>query len=512
MNWRDYLIITLLGAVVLGVTASFLDSPGYMDAEYYYGMGIRIAKYGELSEPFIWNYLTEVQTIPHPGFSYWMPLPALVASIGMWITGIFSFSAARSGPIAIAMLIPAVSMGLCYRLTGKRLISWLAGLLAVFPAFYNIFFTTTDSFGVMMLLGGFYLLTALGNNSRRKFIVLGLLTGLLHLTRPDGLLWFAAGLLLVYKSDKKKWESGVLLIIGYLLVMGPWFIRNISVLGEILPGASSKVLWLRDYDELFLFQTRDLNFKHWYSQGWVQIFRNIVTSVWVNLKTLLFVQGQLALFPLILLGLRKYWRNTAVQSILIVWGLDFLLMSVVFPFAGMRGGYLHSGSGFQPLFWSLSAAGFAYLIAIGVRERNWTSPKAELLFGASLVVIISLGSVYLFKERVIGPDTEQPLWNVSNWVAKDIGFTLHELDLEGLVMINNPPGFYTATGRSAVVIPSGGVPEILQAANKFGVDYLILEPNHASPLDPLYTYPEIDPDLVFITSRDGIKFFRIAKE
>jgi len=512
MNWKDYLIITLLCAVVLGVTASFLGSPGYMDAEYYYALGLRIAKDGELSEPFIWNYLTEVQTIPHPLFSYWMPLPALVASIGMWIAGIFSFSAARSGQIAFAALIPAVTMGLCYSLTGKRLISWLAGMLAVFPAFYSIFLTTTDSFGIMMLLGGFYLWTALGNNSRSKFFVLGLLTGLLHLTRPDGLLWFAAGFFLVYKNGKKIWKSGVLLIIGYLLVMGPWLIRNVSVLGEILPGASTRVLWLRDYDELFLFQTKDLNYRQWYSQGWVQILGNVFISGWANLKTLLFVQGQLVLFPLILLGLRKNWRNTAVQSLLIVWGLDFLLMSVAFPFAGMRGGYLHSGAGFQPLFWSLSAAGFAYLIAKGVRKRNWTSPKAELLFGASLVVIISLGSVYLFNERVVGPDPEQPLWNTSNRVAKEIGFTLHDLDLEGLVMINNPPGFYTATGRSAVVIPSGGVPEIIRAANKFAVDYLILEPNHPSSLDLLYQYPEHDPALEFITSEDGIKYFRIVKE
>ncbi|MEJ2447466.1 MAG: hypothetical protein P8Y37_05930 [Anaerolineales bacterium] len=188
------------------------------------------------------------------------------------------------------------------------------------------------------------------------------------------------------------------------------------------------------------------------------------------------------------------------------------MMSVAFPFAGMRGGYLHSGAGFQPLFWSLSAAGFSYVIAKGVRKRNWTSPKAEMLFGVSLVVIISVGSVYLFKERVVGPDPEQPLWNASNWVAEEIGFTLHELDLEGLVMINNPPGFYAATDRSAVVIPSDGIPEILMAANKFGVDYLILEPNHASTLDRLYQYPEQDPDLKLIANQNGIKYFRIVKE
>lgn len=512
MKWKDYLIITLVCAAVLGVTASFQSSPGYMDAEYYYVMGLRIAKYGIFSEPFIWNYLSEVQTIPHPGFSYWMPLPALAASLGMWITGVFSFSAARIAPIAFGALIPAVSMSICYRLTGKRLVSWLAGLLAVFPAFYNIFLTTTDSFGILMLLGGFFLWTALGNNSRIKFLVLGLLTGLLHLTRPDGMLWIAAGFLLVYKSGEKKWEYGVLLCIGYLLVMGPWFIRNVEALGGILPGASTKVLWLREYDELFLFQTQKLDFGHWFSQGWIQILRNIGTSAWANFKTLLFVQGQLVLFPLIVLGLRKHWRNTAIQAILIVWGLDFLLMSIAFPFAGMRGGYLHSGAGFQPLFWSLAAAGFAYLIGKGVSKRNWTSPKAELLFGASLVIIISLGSAYLLSERVIGPNPEQPLWNASERTAQEIGRTLHELELQGLVMINNPPGFYTATDRSAVVVPSGGTSEIKQAANKFGVDYLILEPNHASSLDPLYQYPEQDPDLEFIASRDGIKYFRIVKE
>ena len=51
-----------------------------MDAEYYYGMGLRIAQQGVLTEPFLWNYLHPVNGLPHPGFTYWMPLPAFLAA------------------------------------------------------------------------------------------------------------------------------------------------------------------------------------------------------------------------------------------------------------------------------------------------------------------------------------------------------------------------------------------------------------------------------------------------
>lgn len=512
MNWKSYLLIILISSAALVAVSVFQAVPGYMDAEYYYSMGLRIAKYNTFSEPFIWNYLSGAKAIPHPGFMYWMPLPALLAAAGMLVSGVHSFAAARAGSILLAAIVPAIVMGSGYRLTRNRSASWLAGALAVFPAFYNVFTGTTDSFGIMMVLGGFFLLIALEEKSWASFLAIGLLAGLMHLARPDGFFWLAGGFLLVWKSDYDKRRAAASLIAGYLLVMAPWFVRNLLVTGEILPGASSRVLWLRDYNELFLFNYDELNIKNWLSQGFRAILSGLGAAAWANIKTLLFVQGQLILFPFMVLGLKECWKNKAVRVLVLVWGLVFLLMSFVFPFAGMRGGYLHSGAGFQPLFWVLAAAGFLWLVQLGAEKRDWEVAKAQGLFGASLVVILLLGSGYIFVDRVIGPNPGNPRWGASDWAARNIDKTMQEYGLDGLAMINNPPGFYSATERESIVIPSGGIAEVMQAAETFGAEYLVLEANHPASLKTLYLDPDQLPGLELITSRASVRYFRIIKE
>jgi hypothetical protein len=57
------------------------------------------------------------------------------------------------------------------------------------------------------------------------------------------------------------------------------------------------------------------------------------------------------------------------------------------------------------------------------------------------------------------------------------------------VAVNNPPGFSLATGREAVVIPNGP-PETLHAVvRRYEVDWVVLESNHPSQLDVIYTHP-----------------------
>ena len=58
----------------------FQDAPGYMDADYYYAIGLRLNRGYGFSEPFLWNYLDNPNGIPHPSNTYWMPLPSVLAS------------------------------------------------------------------------------------------------------------------------------------------------------------------------------------------------------------------------------------------------------------------------------------------------------------------------------------------------------------------------------------------------------------------------------------------------
>ena len=93
--------------------------------------------------------------------------------------------------------------GLAWRLSGRKSNAWLAAALACLPAFYLPFLPVSDAFGVTMLLGGVFFLIMPGPEERhisrllrlfRGLCCSGLIAGLMHLTRADGVLWAAGGI------------------------------------------------------------------------------------------------------------------------------------------------------------------------------------------------------------------------------------------------------------------------------------------------------------------------------
>jgi hypothetical protein len=74
-------------------------------------------------------------------------------------------------------------------------------------------------------------------------------------------------------------------------------------------------------------------------------------------------------------------------------------------------------------------------------------------------------------------------------------------------MINNPPGFYIATDRSAVVIPNGGIATLIKSAEELGAEVLILEVNHPDALDYLYLEPQIENKLKYLQTISDIHYF-----
>lgn len=513
MNWKVYLGISAFALLVIILLGVFQTAPGYMDAEYYYSMGLRIANRKGLTEPFIWNYLTSVETIPHPGFAYWMPLPAFISAGGIWISGLDSFTGAKLLPILIAACVPAVTVKISWELTGKVSAALLAGFLSVFPVFYSVFLGTTDSFGITMLLGGLFFLVASGEDTLWKYIAMGGLAGLMHLTRADGLLWLIAGIYCSLLVKKKKTIMALAVIVGYLVLMTPWLGRNLTVFGELMPPGTSKAFWLREYNDLYNFDPERLTFELWLSQGWSAIIKNYQAALFANLKNILLVQGQVILTPFIAIGAWKYRRDRAVQGLFLVWVSIFLLMSIVFPFAGIRGGYTHSTASFQPLLWALAGSGFTSVICWGVKRRNWVDGKASLTFGTALVLLIAISSLFIFHSRVIGEDFKIPVWQSSYQKAIDISDSLRKINASPneLIMINNPPGFYAASGRSSIVIPNGGVAELLAAADAYQARYLVLESNHPPGLAEIYAEPDNEPRLKLLARVNDALIFRIPE-
>jgi hypothetical protein len=60
-------------------------------------------------------------------------------------------------------------------------------------------------------------------------------------------------------------------------------------------------------------------------------------------------------------------------------------------------------------------------------------------------------------------------------------------------MVVDPPAYYYFTHRPAIVIPNEDLPGIIDVADRYGADFLILEQDHVVSLDPLYTGESTDP-------------------
>ena len=384
MTLRHYLLLALLGLALLSLVSAFQSAPGYMDADYYYAGGLQLARGHGFSEPFLWNYLDNPGGIPHPSHAYWMPLASLLAALGASLFGPGSWTAGRIGFLLVGAAVPPLTAALAWRFTSRRNLALISGLLAIFSAFYLPFLPVTDTFGLYMLLGGifFLLLIELYSSSRRLAVpylagLLGLTAGLMHLTRADGVLWLLLALIAILfgRQRAQPWRGSLAAsaaaLGGYLLVMGPWFVRNYLAFGMPLGPGGARMLWLKSYDELLIYPASRLSFATWWESGIASILKARLWALGINLQRTLAEQGEIFLLPFIALGLWHYRREKTILVVGLGWLLTFAAMTLAFPFAGARGGFFHSAAAFQPVWWVLAPVGFDRAVEWTSRNRGW---------------------------------------------------------------------------------------------------------------------------------------------
>jgi len=532
MNWRNYLFLFLFALVTSGLVALFQTSPGYMDADYYYAGGVRLAEGKGFTEEILWNYLDNPVGLPHPSHAYWMPLASLVAALGMTITGSTGFWAGKLAFLCIAGLIAPSSAALAYAITGRKGNAILSGLLAAIPGFYLSYLGTIDTFGIYMLLGaGWFLILG----SRRAGSTwsalpwafgLGVVSGLFHLARADGLIWlFISGVGVIYVTVWKagRTEAGhasrlwapifalLALATGYLAIMGPWMARNLHALGTLLSPGGVQALWLTDYDELYSYPPGLLTPERWWAGGLRAIADARVQALGQNLQTALAVQGEIFLAPLIILGLWRLRKDLRIWMGVASWVVTFGVMTLVFPLVGWRGGFFHSGAALQPLLWAAAPVGLEVFIDWGRRVRRWDYRQASRFFSAGLIALALMLSGLTVQKRVVGASLAHPTWG-SGWeyyVKLDGALRDAGIEPDEIVMVNNAPGYYAANRRPAISIPNGGVEVSLEVAERYGAAILLLESNHPRGLNELYDNPKDLPGLQYLLDFQGTRVFSI---
>jgi 4-amino-4-deoxy-L-arabinose transferase-like glycosyltransferase len=187
--------------------------------------------------------------------SMWDPL-YIVIYAGMLGIGLKGFIGMRM----LNMLFGAITVMIGFRtglLLGGKRTAWIAGLaLACYP--YYIYYTglaMPETLNIMLLAAVMWALIMAAHKLNVGWsIVLGVLIGLLALTRSNIILFIPFLLLFILLNNArkgmqaKKLLSILIIVASFMAVMSPWIIRNYNIHGRLMliPNRSGINLWMRN--------------------------------------------------------------------------------------------------------------------------------------------------------------------------------------------------------------------------------------------------------------------------
>lgn len=496
---RDLLLLFGLSLLVGLTLMVVINEPGYTDAYYYTNAGKRLATGDGLTDPYLWNYLNPPDQLPAPSHTYWMPLTSLAIATSMKIFGA-TFTAAQIPSVLSLAGLATLAGWLGGRLgDGERRYICLPGLIVLFGGLFAPFWVTTDSFALYGLLGAAALISiGIGHEKSdwRWFAAAGIFCGLAHLTRADGLLLLLVALAVIWLpplSRNKLRNKAILtlaLISSYLLVMLPWFVRNLDIIDAPLPSGGIRTMYLRGYNEIFAYPV-DWSAQNFFEWGWGNILQSRAQALLTNSATWLLIEGLVVLAPFALVAL---WQRRHQPFLTGFWlyalGLH-LVMTFIFAYPGSRGGLFHSSAALLPFWAVLGILGLDAGIDKMVQWRNWKRHEARLVFGTTVVIMAALlGGLWLtlqLRNRDAAPDYEN---------------LAESLPADARLMVNDPAAWYYHTGRWGVTLPDAPLDRLPEIARRFCITHLVLDKNVTESFEPLIHDGQPPPDFL-----DQIEYF-----
>jgi len=275
-------------------------------------------------------------------------------------------------------------------------------------------------------------------------------------------------------------------------IVGPWWARNLTVLGTPMPSGMSKITWGRNFEEWFVSDPSNLTFERYLDWGFENIYEQKRSGVVDALTYTPFVfhravlreqeteagdvAHELGLFskwvltPLLFLGLANLLvrRRASFFSLVLHLAALVVIYGVVFPAVG-RESYRSALFSVFPVFLTAVIGG---LVVLATPLRRFSE---RVFHGVVLVVAISLSAVNVV---VAMPHLRQKCSSVEMTLAPYRAFG-RWAKTRGLAnetfLVRNPWQFTVETGMKCAVIPNDGVVGVLERVKLYGAKYLVDE-------------------------------------
>ena len=104
-----------------------------------------------------------------------------------------------------------------------------------------------------------------------------------------------------------------------------------------------------------------------------------------------------------------------------------------------------------------------------------------------------------------------PAWstNGTDYVAVERLVEVSHPDKADVVLVNNPPGYYLASDRPAIVIPCGDEQTLKVVARRYNASILVVDSNIVDALSELNDSPSDRDWLTYLGSAGGAQIYNI---
>jgi hypothetical protein len=516
---RTPLLLFGLAIVVrLGLVALFPD-PAYPDSYYYVEVARSLAAGHGFSVPFIWvfaevgNRIPDAPVLPIPSNAHWLPLSSIIQVPSILLLGPTPLAYALPRVIISATAAP-LTWAIARDAGARQIVATGAGVLAAIPAAGAVFLGQPENYALLLpLVTATLWLVARGlKGSAVSFVFAGLLAGLAALSRNDGIFLLGA-IGLVWLGDRARWwlagrggasrsargsasvagpvarrpvplSAAVGCVALFLLVIGPWWLRQIAVFGSISPTSTSgAAVWFRDVAEWNSI-TSDTTFSGFLSQGIGPIVASRVGGLVAAVAIFAVVMCSVVLLPFLVVGAWLRRRSVDFAPWFVYAAVVFLAAALVYPVFVPSGSFIHSSIGLAPYAYILALEGVLASVGwVAHRRRSWDAEAAGRIFVWATVAFAVLAAVPFGMGAIAA-------WDGMRQPRVALAAELDRLGVPATdrLLSIDPGGMTYWTGRPGVVTPNDPLPTIEAVATAYGTRWLVLERGSAAPsLAPVLT-------------------------
>ena len=446
------LLYGLAIAVRLGLVVLFPD-PAYPDSYYYVEVARSLAAGHGFTVPFIWvfaevgNRIPETPVLPIPSNAHWLPLASLIQVPSILLFG--------SSPVAAALprvLVSATAAPLIWAIARdagtKPIVATGAGVLAAIPAAGAVFLGQPENYGLLLpLVTATLWLVARGlkgsadrsrspacspasprsrattaSSCSSRSASCGSATGPGGGSRADGRAPCdpataraganrrpTSGPPIPLPRSRARGRvplaAAVACVALFLLVIGPWWIRQVAVFGSISPtGVTGAALWFRDVDQWNSI-TSDASLSGFLAQGIGPIVASRVGGLIAAVAIFTVVMCSVVLLPLLVVGAWRRRRSIDFAPWFVYTAVVFAAAALVYPVLVPSGSFIHSSIGLAPYAYILALEGVLAAVGwVAQRRRSWDAEAAGRIFVWATVAFAVLAAIPFGMRAMSGWD------------------------------------------------------------------------------------------------------------